>query len=1459
MAGAETQYVNRIGLGVYTDDPGGAGLSHLRTVRTELRAILDLSRQLATVRMPRLPGGAAGGASSRQDIENQGRLFSDGQARQQSLFTRNELEKTRIHQAQSRVRRATTQSEYAQDVEAFERAERRKRHVGQHQTTAPTASDVDVDARANTVARRREMNERINRRADEITARRQQDSERTRRAAQSRDAGYRQQLVEHYAQATPAELRRRAGLLGKPERDELVQAQRDLLAQELRKRRATAQEGRRARAEAEAARAAAPPRPAANYPADDEELKRVRAERVAKGAARQAAAGRKPVTETEAKARIAQAEREIAEEAARRAAQTRVERRRATARAELAVPEGERVEERRAAADLRRERQRIERGLEAGRPMPQLVAEEAARENVRRRRADARNRVKREAPDEDVLYEETEREAERRRRRRIRTGLQGPDEYNTVRRAEETRIANQQLRQQARGELLPFDTKAAQRDVSRATDELRRFRDEAAKISLRRPGTQIAEDANRITARITTAQKSARALREELARPGNLHRTRQEIEADINRIVADAARAKRELQHLREDDQEAGPAAQEEKGGGARGGAGAALQRIVRNMAIRAAVFYSIYNLKKFAEDSVEAARIAAQTERQLAATSQQAGTTFAFNARIAEQIRTTADLSRQEAQATESNIARFAGRVNRRGESGQFATAITDLAAARGIENKNLAQTVDRLFRGEGVEEVLGRDSEALIKDYARQQVRTRYKAPAALTVGRERPEFKTERQQVEEYISTLTDAQKAEIIWAEALKQGNEAVGEAARRHSLLDGQLDGTNARWADAKVAVGDFVEGLHPLQNILRSISDLLGGLDTSKLRLVGTGAGGLITDEDVARNAQARANSPAAIANRNYDAYGGGVEGVLGLGLLARYGPGVTKSVQTGAKSIATGVSNYITKLTGGAAAAAEGEAAAAAGIGVAGITGIGVVFIAATSLITGAIRKGAEERLARVEAEVGAENARLLAQQKELKTGQAFYRLNLPGYLTDRYTKEQMEQLIADGRAGTAQFDIPFDPNTQQESRTPTGVSRRRGLGPGDFEVGRTSDEDLAAQNDRVAREKAADEKMKAIRDDFWTSVDKEEERKLKERVDTQNSALGKLREAQQGSFRLVEEIASAYETNNPFVKIFSDGATAAERMALQWNFMGKQTVDYFTQLETGRIKLALVDQRFQSLAQSQELVNKAEREMAERDLSPDLTREEQAVGRLAQSLIRAAQEIPRLQQDYREMVQGIRPDRYDLERTLQSQVSGIDAARGVGVGQDAQGRREVDRYVNEAILSAVKESGLTPAQVYRSSPWLRERYAQANLGQQSELRAQIQDDLNRIRLQQQERQRLQNDVAQTRESRQTQEEAIYSAAERQGRGTAFQGRFVGQLTKAEEAQLRHIGEASDRSLIKQTDTWSPRELAQAGLFEERNEAIRREAQRSAEQDTEALLAGSSLRRGPGRPRRYP
>jgi len=203
--------------------------------------------------------------------------------------------------------------------------------------------------------------------------------------------------------------------------------------------------------------------------------------------------------------------------------------------------------------------------------------------------------------------------------------------------------------------------------------------------------------------------------------------------------------------------------------------------------------------------------------------------------------------------------------------------------------------------------------------------------------------------------------------------------------------------------------------------------------------------------------------------------------------------------------------------------------------------------------------------------------------------------------------------------------------------------------------ERNRVEEEQRVAERDRLKAEREAAKRDKA----------------KQERITQQSNALGKLRDAESGGFRVVGDIANNLTGgDNSYVKVLADQVTVAERMRQQWGFLGKAAVEYFTILEQKAIATQLNKLSFDTFGTRQGFENTAGRERDARG-GPGISRREQDYLNIQQAIVNQAKELPKLwQQAAAVMGQNIKPIEV-LRKTL----SNLQLATGAGADLNAGG----------------------------------------------------------------------------------------------------------------------------------------------------------------------------------------
>ena len=179
----------------------------------------------------------------------------------------------------------------------------------------------------------------------------------------------------------------------------------------------------------------------------------------------------------------------------------------------------------------------------------------------------------------------------------------------------------------------------------------------------------------------------------------------------------------------------------------------------------------------------------------------------------------------------------------------------------------------------------------------------------------------------------------------------------------------------------------------------------------------------------------------------------------------------------------------------------------------------------------------------------------------------------------------------------------------------------------------------------------------------------EKEERDKTVQQMDT---ALRKIRDTEQGSFTLIESIATSLTgQDNPYIKVFSEQITLADRMRQQWGFLGDAAVDYFTKVEQTAINRQLKQLDFQLYQRTSELRDRAGMERIQRDDTTQLSRRDQAGLDIASARLTRDLENVTLQNQINRMLSldGKNAEVLNKRQTLDAQLSRIMISSGFGL----------------------------------------------------------------------------------------------------------------------------------------------------------------------------------------------
>lgn len=861
------------------------------------------------------------------------------------------------------------------------------------------------------------------------------------------------------------------------------------------------------------------------------------------------------------------------------------------------------------------------------------------------------------------------------------------------------------------------ETQGAGKGLDKVSDQIRKFRDEANKISLKRAGTDVGQMATHMTQRLRATQQEVQRLHAEFQKPAK-DRNVLELERDMLRLQGRIRDTEREMRNLRETEQDTpggpgGPGGPRKTqsiyqrglfglGGGSTGGV------------LATALTYQAFSkaeqgLTRIISLSWEAARAQAEATLRLQAEAQASGRLSDENLRLANTVKTRYNVNLQTAADVVSGTTRFAERGGMFSKQGQLQDALLNIAAARRVTSEQLPEFIQTAQNEEGrfAQKFLGKRIETIYRNYANEN-------RAKLTEGLWDSEMVDNQQaSLRALTETLTDYERAQALANEIIKKGAEYQGAAAERANSLVGNIDRTRVAFDDLASSFGTFLQQNRILVTLMERAAFLAkliadtGGDDKK------TGAGGLVlSTADIDRQAKAARTA---------------------------YGELFSQGVDRAAAGATIGLTPFAA-LYGGIKG---------------GITGEGVL-------------KGGAEPLHNFWNSITGSDSR---DRAEADTRNKLF--------AER--NRQIQELVKSGRVEFTGGPVDWD--------TGKGIRVKS-----EQEGTADADKKLADENDERRRDIVEEQRLTRVR-----------------------AIIQKLLEARQGS-QAVATVAQQLEPDNRFSKTFVDLATAGERVRHQYGALGEETVALMTKFEMQALRVQLVAQRFDSLTTAIQLQTKAAKERDEVELSTDLTRREQASVGVTRARVDAVRQLIELE-GRRQRVLGVGPGLLaEQEFSARAQIEGITSIAGgpgVGLGYESRAQKKI---INEAVLSILGE---LPDAVVAGTPWAKEAFSQAITGQMSEARSAVFDAINAETLVARENERLK-------------ENAQRYADERE--------RLLGSASTDLERQA--VGRSFDRALIQQTEGIGARELAQSGLFDFRNEAIMREAQRATEEEARAAAA---------------
>ncbi len=316
--------------------------------------------------------------------------------------------------------------------------------------------------------------------------------------------------------------------------------------------------------------------------------------------------------------------------------------------------------------------------------------------------------------------------------------------------------------------------------------------------------------------------------------------------------------------------------------------------RIVRNILLYQAVSTLTYGLVGLVQQSIQAARTADDFGRALEFASEKARTNTQENFQLAESLRSLG-ASRQEGRAAVTEAARFVEDIDPNGVERITRLGI-NIAASQGEGVDKADELIEQLRRGEDkfFKKRFGKTTTQLYREEGERSV-----LPGRdLFITDSKRDIRTDKQLVDDYVSSLSDLQKEKIRYNYLLTQESVFAGEAEKRSQTLAGRIDTLVNRYKDAQEGVGYFITEIKLLNSVVGVSIDLFERLAVSSGRIQKTGPGNTISGYDIEDYVGDRTNSTRSrVLNTVNNDLVPGVGALAGAGILAFLGKkGATQS-----------------------------------------------------------------------------------------------------------------------------------------------------------------------------------------------------------------------------------------------------------------------------------------------------------------------------------------------------------------------------------------------------------------------------------------------------------------------------------------------------------------------------------------------------------------------------------
>jgi hypothetical protein len=891
----------------------------------------------------------------------------------------------------------------------------------------------------------------------------------------------------------------------------------------------------------------------------------------------------------------------------------------------------------------------------------------------------------------------------------------------------------------------------------------------------------------------------------------------------------------------------------EEGGGGGKGPGLGFLGRVTRNFLVYRALSELTFGTVKFTEASLAAAKAVSEQGNALLFATEAAHGNLEANRALVGQL-TQLGYNR----ATGAQVVAAAARATFRHpeQTEALAREATDIAALRGGGLQEAPKVIEDIIGGRDrpYREYFNTTPEEIYKEAAKKRLAQNAPTFGLTTVGKGQ-DYETEAQKVSKYVAALTEQEKEQLRLNFVLSQAYRFQGDAAERAGTLAGKIDLLSSAFFNARANFGAFVADFKPVRDIL----DTLQGASPDS-----------IFNPPVLR----RGGPQNTVTDANIAAYGA--------------------DVSTSSRASTLGFLNRIYSFVSDTLINPGGN-----------LTPRGIAQV---------VNRPSPRQEIQYDQTVAENRARTI-QQRDLEIARREGRTGFratgigAGLPNEYFTREQLTARGVSGQSILKDYIEELKPVLLDGAKALEDYRQKyadlQATIDKDKKAGYENKNAQEQQNLLEARRDADDLYAGFKPADYDTEARKrEDDRRAKEQKNIQQyvselgGALNKLRDAQQGAFRLPGDIGSSLTGGeNPYVKVLSDQATAAERMRQQWGFLGKDATDYFTKLEKFSVERGLLKIDYQSYRTKTGLLGQADREAAERT-GPGLSRGDQEYLNIQEAIVNRAVQIPQLWKQAAEVlgytlgptqsligqiglitqafgVRGPNTSRFgNAFNTDLTQVSGI-ARLGLGNplyspfgayqqqarlgnplalpgGEEAYRRQAGNPLYNQPTVRTFSEIGAGQTPEVREA--LRKSFADSVLGAfQGYSPAQIRNSglqdvyLGALNIQRgslgfnidQARRKAEFSAAEdTRLSAQLQQDERF----RRDKEAGLSGR-TDLDAKRKKALLGEVGRESDTLLLSRTEGINPKDLT-FEQFKDRQDALRRQAERTESDREEAKAA---------------